>query len=335
MIGLIGCYLHPCVAVAIPLGAEPLQNTVLLPAENVVSKRAFAQFLVMRFALPTQWVSTFPLFADVELTDPDFANLDTVYRYHLLFPNDEGYFNPNEPTTQLDAWLALGKVLFPNKKLTPAQLNAVLPEITGQEQLAGYQKPRIAMLYLAGILSVEKGDIPLQPQKPITQAWLNAMVNTLEATKLLLAEKAQNNITDELEDSTTDTTPTVPPKTYLTITPSQAIIGKQLALNDTLYFQLKEPIPIKLKNGKTAILPARSSVQGKVTNHKPLVGMGDAVERFTVELQWVRSAEDEQLYKINSKLLFQLSTLEPRRSFNAVTRGYLVSGQDVFIIVAE
>lgn len=318
---------------------EPISPNIsvhsLQPTEVLVSKRAFAQFLVSRFALPTQWVSTFPLFADVELSDPDFANLDTVYRYHLLFPNDDGYFKPNDPTTQLDAWLALAKVLFPNKKLTPAQLAAILPEITGQEALAGYQKTRIAMLYLAGILSVEKGDIPLQPQKPITQAWLNNMVNTLEATKLLLAEKAQTAITDELEDETTDATAVVPPKTYLTITPSQAIIGNQLALNDTLYFQLKEPIPVKLKDGQLAVLPARSSVQGKVTKREPLSGMGNAVERFTVTMEWVRSAEDEKLYKLNSTLNFQLSTLEPKHSFNAVTRGYLVSGQDVFIIVTE
>jgi hypothetical protein len=312
-----------------------VKATSLNPADDnlLVSKRAFAKFLVTRFDLPTQWVSTFPLFADVELADPDFVNLDTAYRYHLLFPNDDGFFKPDEPTTQVDAWLALGKVLFPNKKLSPAQLRGILPEITGQENLLPFQKPRVAMLYLAGILSTEKGDIPLEPNKPITQGWLNTMVSTLEATKLLLVEKAQNTITDDLEDETTASTPTVPAKTYFTITPSQAIIGKQLALNDVVYFQLKEPILIAKTDGtKPTIIPARSSVQGKIVDRQPI---STNVERFTVAFQWVRSAENEQLYKLNSKLEFSLSTLEPKRSFNAVTRGYLVSGQDVFVVVTQ
>ena len=301
------------------------------PAQ-LVSKRTFAQFLVNRFELPTQWGSTFPLFADVELSDPDFIYLDTAYRYHLLFPNDDGYFNPDEPTTQLDAWLALGKVLFPNKKLTPAQLAGILPEITGQEQLLPFQKPRVAMLYLAGILSAEKGDIPLKPTKPITQEWLNTMITTLEATKLLLVEKAQNTLANELEDEATLSAGTIPPKTYFTITPSQAIIGKQLALNDVVYFQLKEAILFKKPDGSFVTIPARSSVQGKIISREPI---SDAVERFTIGFEWVRSTEDEALYKVTSSLVFALSTLEPKRSFNAVTRGYLISGQDVFIVVTR
>jgi hypothetical protein len=301
--------------------------------ELPVSKRAFAQFLVSRFELPTQWVSTFPLFADVELVDPDFVYLDTAYRYHLLFPNDDGYFHPDEPTTQVDAWLALGKVLFPNKKLSPNQLKGILPEITGQEQLQPFQKPRVAMLYLAGIISAEKGDIPLEPNKPITQGWLKTMVTTLEATKLLLVEKAQNTLTDDLaEDETSEKTPSVPPKTYFTITPSQAIIGKTLALNDVVYFQLKEPILITKADASYIKIPVKSSVQGKIISRQPI---SENIERFTVAFQWIRSAENEQLYKLNSKLIFSISTLEPKRSFNAVTRGYLISGQDVFICVTE
>lgn len=301
--------------------------------ELPVSKRAFAQFLVNRFELPTQWVSTFPLFADVALVDPDFVYLDTAYRYHLLFPNDDGYFHPNDPTTQIDAWLALGKVLFPNKKLSPNQLKGILPEITGQDQLQPFQKPRVAMLYLAGIISTEKGDIPLEPQKPITQSWLKTMVATLEATKLLLVEKAQNTLTDDLaDDETSEKTSSVPPKTYFSITPSQAIIGKTLALNDVVYFQLKEPIHLTKPDASYITIPAKSSVQGKVISRQPI---SENIERFTVALQWIRSAENEQLYKLNSKLIFSISTLEPKRSFNAVTRGYLISGQDVFIVVTE
>lgn len=301
--------------------------------ELPVSKRAFAQFLVSRFELPTQWVSTFPLFADVELVDPDFVYLDTAYRYHLLFPNDDGYFHPNDPTTRIDAWLALGKVLFPNKKLSPNQLKGILPEITGQEQLQPFQKPRVAMLYLAGIISAEKGDIPLEPQKPITQGWLKTMVTTLEATKLLLVEKARNTLTDDLaDDETSEKTPSVPPKTYFSITPSQAIIGKTLALNDVVYFQLKEPIHLTKPDASYITIPAKSSVQGKIISRQPI---SENIERFTVAFQWIRSAENEQLYKLNSKLIFSISTLEPKRSFNAVTRGYLISGQDVFICVTE
>ncbi|MCS6266357.1 MAG: hypothetical protein H2174_02210 [Vampirovibrio sp.] len=306
----------------------------ITPQEDLpVSKRAFAQFLVSRFELPTQWVSTFPLFADVELSDPDFVYLDTAYRYHLLFPNDDGYFHSDEPTTQVDAWLALGKVLFPNKKLSHNQLKGILPEITGQEQLQAFQKPRVAMLYLAGIISTEKGDIPLEPNKPITQGWLNTMVTTLEATKLLLVEKAQNTLTDNLaDDETADTTPTIPPKTFFTITPSQAIIGKNLVLNDVVYFQLKDPIRITKTDASYTTIPATSSVQGKIVSREPI---SENVERFTVAFQWVRSAENEQLYKLNCNLVFSISTLEPKRSFNAVTRGYLISGQDVFIVVTE
>ena len=301
--------------------------------ELLVSKRAFAQFLVNRFELPTQWVSTFPLFGDVELTDPDFVYLDTAYRYHLLFPNDDGYFHPNDPTTRIDAWLALGKVLFPNKKLSPNQLKGILPEITGQEQLEPFQKPRVAMLYLAGIISAEKGDIPLEPQKPITQGWLKTMVTTLEATKLILVEKAQNTLTDNLaDDETADTTTTIPPKTFFTITPSQAIIGKTLALNDVVYFQLKEPIHLTKPDASYITIPAKSSVQGKIVSMQPI---SDNIERFTVAFQWIRSAENEQLYKLNCNLVFSISTLEPKRSFNAVTRGYLISGQDVFVVVTK
>ncbi len=298
-----------------------------------VSKRAFAQFLVNRFELPTQWVSTFPLFADVELTDPDFVYLDTAYRYHLLFPNNEGYFHPDDPTTQIDAWLALGKVLFPNKKLSTSQLNAILPEITGQNHLQTFQKPRVALLYLAGVLSTEKGDIPLEPNKPITQGWLKTMISTLEATKLLLLDKAQNTLTNQLdEEETSSQTPSIPKKLYFTITPSQAIMGKNLVLNSVVYFQLKEPIYLTQSDASTVTIPAQSSVQGKIVASQAVT---ETVNRFTVAFQWIRSAENEQLYKLNSTLVFELSTLEPKRSFNTVTRGYLVRGQDVFVVVTE
>jgi hypothetical protein len=324
-----------------PPGLTPLVAQAPLPVQPLVTRRALAQFLVTRFELPTYWPSLFPLFVDVPLSDKDYKAIDTVFRYHLLFPDNDGSFEPDKPATQLDAWLSIGKVLFPSKKLSPAIVKTTLADVAGNQQLAPYQTTRVALLVMAGILSKERGDIPLKPQEPITTVWLDEMLKTLESSRILLAEQAKKTIYSELSEDGADVPKQhkIPPGSYLVITPSEAIIGKELIQNQSLYFQLKEPLSLAVASPTSegqstgVVIPAGSSIKAVVQSLDPLPN--SKLVKFIARFEWVRSNQDETLYTLKATWPFVLSTVEPKLSFNATSRGYFINGQDVFTIKTD
>jgi hypothetical protein len=260
-----------------------------LDPKTVLSRLALAKLLVNWFAIPTHSVSSFPVFVDVPLSDPDYAALDTVRRYHLMFADDDGLFHPASPATRLDLWLAIAKVVKPKNTIKNSEAEALVSGYEGGESIPSFHRKRIAALFLDQILT-EKDDLPLAAGQVLTTADLSHILSNLKQSQVYLKAKEKEAVLTVLPEAV------LPEKVALGITPSQVISSDRLETGTVVYFQTLSAV--KLDDGTA--LPEGSSLHGSVVSAEPDKFL------FTLRFDNLRSALDGRKYKCNALLALKL-----------------------------
>lgn len=273
-----------------PLLNLPENNTLeQLDPKTVLSRLALARLLVNWFAIPTQSVSSFPVFVDVPLSDPDYATLDTVRRYHLMFADDDGLFHPTSPATRLDLWLAIAKVVKPKNIIKNSDAEALVSGFEGGESIPSYHRKRIAALFLDQILT-KKDDVPLAAGQVLSTADLSHILANLKQSQVYLKAKEKEAVLTVLPEAI------LPSGLTLSITPSQVIASDRLETGTVVYFQTLSAVT--LEDGTA--LPEGSSLHGSVVSADP--------DRFVFTLKFdnLRSALDGRKYQCNAVLSLKL-----------------------------
>ena len=277
---------------------------------GALTRRALAQFLAVRFKLPQQWPSRFAYLSDVPLSDPDFAPIDACLSNHLLFAHEAtGAFEPNRPATRLDLWLAVSKVLFPTKKLSPSQTQALLQGYEGAQQLTPYEARRVAILFLSGILSAEQGDVPLQPQQPLDEATLRQLLANLEASKLLLKPEEAEAAEATAAYIKSRALGYLPQGLTLKVSPLQAMVGARLQVGASYLLELLEPVVVNATTTLPIMLPKGSVL---ATTLEASAEQPFNTKLWTLSAQRITLPSTEQYYQLQARTQFSLSTQEPR-----------------------
>lgn len=288
----------------------------------VISRLALSKLLLGWFEIDLEeplnrsQVSEFSVFTDVETTDPDYAVLDTVRRYFLMFPDRNGAFNPQRPATQLDAWLAIAKVVFPKNTISDETTRQVMAPLlaasgSGGKQIPFYHQRRIARLFMGGILSPIT-DVPLRPNAPLTQADIDRLVSNLKSSQIVL--KAQQK-----QDDLNVLPPVlVPGGIRFTLTPSQAIgLDKLLVGNE---FDFITTQAITLPGGQ--VIPQGSVARGTVMDAPTLGSKGSL---YQLGFTQVRSPRDGQRFELSGQATVDLNQAKAHND-------YLITGDSLVFV---
>jgi hypothetical protein len=264
---------------------EAVDKLTLSNPEELVSRLQLAKLLVSWFSIPTRSVSDFPVFIDVPLEHADYAIVDTVRRYHLMFGDDSGNFLLQAPSTRLDLWLAMAKVVQPKNTLRETEAVQLVRSKPGGDSIPAYHSKRIARLFLDQILKDEQ-DLPLEPETVLTQGYIQHVVSNLKSSQVYLKAKEREQALSVLPESTLEA------GIVLTLTPSQVLSTKQLTVGHPVYFLTQAPI--SLASGKS--IPVGSSVEGVVSEANV------ESRTFTLNFSSLRSADDGQKFRFQGNL---------------------------------
>lgn len=235
------------VCVAEESSLAPPATPPLVTLQPILTRRAFAKALYQQFKLGNLPTSTYSVFMDVGTEDPDFAVLDAVFHYHLLQPTPQGLLQPDTPLQQIDAMMALAKLLFPMQKPSVEFVNQQLANTVIQGELDAYQRSRLALLLATGALPPFDANTPFRPQATIQQGWFETQLAQLQAQRLLIAERNEAIQQEEAMNrglSKKGAQRFIPAGSTLVFSPQSPLRVDKLITGSLVVFTLQQPISI-------------------------------------------------------------------------------------------
>ena len=272
-----------------PADTHPAKSPPDQAAPSTLSRAELAGVLVDWFTLPKLPYSLFAVYRDVPTTHTHYVAIDAARRQHLLLPTESGYFLPEAPATQRDAWLALAKLLFPQPSLSEEEVAQLLAPLTGVDDLPRYERIRVARLVSAKLL----GQPPythLQPDAPLQADWLNNTLAQLDTNRAFIRRQEM-----QTAENNNPIIP-LPANLLLALTPSQAISSDDIQLGSYYYFQLLEPL--QLADGE--VVPKDSSTRGTV------VAVDEEHHEYTLSFDKMTSSQTGQRYQYQAEAVLQL-----------------------------
>jgi hypothetical protein len=286
------------------------ENTAPAEADAPVSRLAFSEQMIKRFAIPMQWMLTgISPFADIPLQDPRYPTLETAWKYKLLQPDENTYaIHPEAPATQLELWRALKQLLFAHEKLRDPYNRALLMEEETVQELDTPDQNTIVILYEHYVMDIIT-DFPLTPHAPITQPWLDRVLENVDKARVLLASDAQRGISE----TTLRQIPALPSGLSLRVSPQEAIVGADLKQGMAVYFELRQP----LYPQETDMIVESSVLTGYVESIVPLQSPQKNVADVTIAFDTIRNGHSNNVWKLNSRITFPIS-LERTQRINVI-----------------
>lgn len=203
-----------------------------------VTRAAFAEVLVKTLGHQTDSVSEFPFYRDVPLTHWAYKPIEVVRERKLLTNVGGGFFRPDAPIRNLDVYLALAQSLA-GKNPSLELANEILKSFPDASTIPEEFRPQVARLVNARIIvpRVSGSSWGLAPYGAMNYARLSAMLSReMEITGfdrfVLPVQQAE--------------LPMVPAGLRLLVVPNGALFKTRLAVGDTVYFSLTEPVETRL-----------------------------------------------------------------------------------------
>ena len=279
--------------------------------DEILTRYELSSFLIDYFGMSRTPYNQFSVFRDVSVNDPIYPTVDTIRRFHIVFPDEQGFFHPDDPATQLDAWLAIGKLVFPKDTLTPRETRRILEPLAGHRQVPRYAQKRVARLFTARILDPQH-DVPLQPKEPMTRQALNRLFESLRQNQGLVVKQEKEAELRSLNDVAT-----LPAGITFQVTPSQALNLRTIEVGADYYFQTRQALT--LPNG--VVIPTGSSTRASLIEKTEKV--------LHLQFTWLRSSREDRIYE----LLADVELPVPKRRYDPLhlyeAQAYLVTGDTV------
>ena len=172
---LMTCFLGlllSCTGITLADTAVPNNDTSsqeATPIAQVMSRFEVAETLLTYFQIPPSWTLTdVSPFRDVPIDSKQYALLETAWQFHILTPKASWRLYPNEPMSQLDAWLAIQGLLFTQESVKDVYNLALLSEDKTFGTLPEATQRKLGVLYERYVFDVLK-DLPLKPNTPPTR----------------------------------------------------------------------------------------------------------------------------------------------------------------------
>lgn len=283
-----------------------------------VTRLQLAKQLVDWFNLPTWPVHDFPLFVDIERDNEHYAVIDSVHRHHLLFAyqpaEQQGVFAPKQPATQLDLWLAVGKMLAPKNLMDAKEAQKILADFDNVDSVPPYHHKRLAQLALDGVLTPEENS-PLQPDKYLQPGDLDKIADKLQISQRIIKQREMEAALSQEPEGK------IPGSVTLTFTPSQAITQDKLHAGNTLHFQTLSDVEFRdpTRDNQLTTLPVGSSLTG----HVDLENIAEQL--YHLVFDYARSAQDGRKYGMNAAF-----TLSWKNAFKSVPN-LLLTGDELSV----
>jgi hypothetical protein len=266
--------------------------------ETFVTRRAFAERMLAYFEIPPSWTLTeISPFRDLTPQSRDYPLLETAWQYQILLPRTGWYLRPNAILTEIEAWQGLKGFLLTQYTLKDEYNLALLAEDETFKRLTSSQQKDLVVLYESYLLDVFE-DLPIEPDAPVSEAWLNTLMARIPDAQRLL----KTDVKRGLSATPWRLLPTLPADLNLVISPQEAIIGTDLKIGQTLYFRLL--VPIYPTN--TDVLVEESSLAGRIVELQ-ILPENPSVFRVKLELSTLRNGHSNTLWKLKAFVKFDVS----------------------------
>jgi hypothetical protein len=271
------------------------------PEEQEMTRLEVAQTLLTHFQIPPSWtLSELSPFRDVSTNDPDYPLLETAWQFNVLTPKSSWRLLPHAPMSQLDVWMALKGLLFTQESLKDAYNLALLSEDKSFEALPESVQRDLAVLYEHYVFDVFR-DLPLTPNTPVTDRWLNERLAFLPQAQELLSIDAKRGFTGVAWRLI----PSLGSGFSLVISPQEAILGPRLRLGQTLFFRLNVPLYPSNKD----VIVEDSSLAGTITKLEKDAKRPE-LSWVTVTLNTVRNGHSNVVWRLKADLRFPILTVQ-------------------------
>lgn len=204
-------------------------ETLPLPApETTVSRADFSVQLLKALGYPTDFVSEFPFFRDVPRDHPAYVSIETLRERGFVSGLTGGFFKPEQPISNLDAYMAISSVMA-TVRLPKPTVETLLAAYKDKQDIPQRAQEPVARLVHEDILHVEQGkENFLKPEAPLTQDVLDTLLG-----RLGLQMQSTPLVSDRTNESLL---PAVPAGLRVAVTPSSALVRDNLSAGDEVYF---------------------------------------------------------------------------------------------------
>lgn len=255
----------------------------------VVNKAHFADVMVKALGHDTSIVSEFPVYRDVDKSHWAYAPIEVLRERQLMGATPQGYFYPDAPITRQQAYLIIARTVA-GKDPSLELANEILSPFSDVNDIPPKIRPAIARLVNAKII--------IPRPAPRNQLNLSRKMRYGELAAILSREIEIKDYRRLLLPVDKKTLPQLPGGLALSIVPNGAIYKNALAVGDTIYFSLTEPINTTV-NGKSITIPRGSRLDGALTAiHQQF---------YTITFETVQTPEGNR-YRIHTGLSLEFNT---------------------------